>query len=35
MPAIIAIIIGLVAGMSAMIIINLYRYVLKIMNEGF
>jgi len=35
MPAIVAIIIGFVAGLLTMTIANLYKHVLKIMNEGF
>jgi len=35
MPAIIMIIVGFVAGLLIMTIINLYKHVLKIMNDGF
>jgi len=35
MPAMAIVLFGFVAGLLTMTIVNLYKHVLKIMNEGF
>jgi len=35
MPAMTIVLFGFVAGLLTMTIVNLYKHVLKIMNEGF
>ena len=35
MPALAMVLFGFVAGLLIMTIVNLYKHVLKVMNEGF